>query len=188
MWIEELRYGNSVKRIDEGSVFAWIRTTFDNGATSWDNGNWSILDFDRSEVFTFTVNGGGQVHWSARTNNNGGIGGTYHDIIGNQKVNDGEWHLIGVTRSTANQRIRMWVDGQLDREFLANGSLDYMGRGNTRYGIIGDGSESSSANGSRNNIYYDGDIGGIWLWDEYELNEEEVLSFYKSQAGRYKRT
>ena len=190
MFIDDLVYGNNVRRIDEGSMFAWVRSTYDSGSDAWDSSNWAILDFDRSDVFTFALNGGGQIQFSARTNGNGGIGGTYHDIVGNQKVNDGHWHYVGVTRSTANQRIRMWVDGKLDREFIANGSLGYMGRGSTRYGVIGDGSEKESPTDTTpgNNVYYDGDIAAIWLYDEKELSEEEVKKHFLATSRRFGRS
>jgi hypothetical protein len=190
MWIDTLKYGNNDKRIDEATIAAWVRTDFDNGSgDAWNSENWAILDFDRSEVFTFALTGGGYLSFSARTSNNGGIGGTYHDIVGNTRVNDGYWHHICVTRSTANQRIRMYIDGKLDREFLANGNLGYMGRGSTRYGIIGDGSEKSSPTDTTpgNNIYYEGDISAIWLYDEKEMSEREVYDFYMGTAPKFGR-
>ena len=190
MWIDTLKYGNNDKRIDEATIAAWVRTDFDDGSgNTWNSNNWAILDFDRSEVFTFALTGSGFLSFSARTSNNGGIGGTYHDIVGNTRVNDGYWHHICVTRSTANQRIRMYIDGKLDREFLANGNLGYMGRGSTRYGIIGDGSEKGSPGDTTpgNNIYYEGDISAIWLYDEKEMSESEVYDFYMGTAPKFGR-
>lgn len=190
MWIDTLKYGNNDKRIDEATIAAWVRTDFDDGSgNTWNSGNWAILDFDRSEVFTFALTGSGFLSFSARTSNNGGIGGTYHDIVGNTRVNDGYWHHVCVTRSTANQRIRMYIDGKLDREWSANGNLGYMGRGSTRYGIIGDGSEKESPTDTTpgNNIYYEGDISAIWLYDEKEMSESEVYNFYMGTAPKFGR-
>lgn len=190
MWIDTLKYGNNDKRIDEATIAAWVRTDYDDASgNTWNSNNWAILDFDRSEVFTFALTGGGYLSFSARTSNNGGIGGTYHDIVGNTKVNDGHWHHVCITRSTANQRIRMYIDGKLDREWSANGNLGYMGRGSTRYGMIGDGSEKESPTDttSGNNIYYEGDISAIWLYDEKEMSEREVYDFYMGTAPKFGR-
>ena len=55
-----------------------------------------------------------------------------------------------------------YLDGQVDKEYTANGNLEGLGFGKeTRYGIIGDGSEVTTYNGVKNNIFYDGDIGAV---------------------------
>lgn len=184
MWIDTLNYGSGVQ-ISEFSVFAWMRTTFNSGTPGvWNNNNWSILDFDRSEVFTFTVNGTGEVQIAGRPTSAGGFS-TYIDSVGSARNNDGNWHYIGYTFSVANQRIQYFVDGKLDRTQNANGSLGPLGAGSTTYGIIGDGSEARTPNSSRNNIYFQGDIGAIHMWDAHALTEAEVYTNFNATRSRF---
>lgn len=190
-YVKTLNYGNG-SYIYEMSVFAWIKTTFNTGTyNTWDNSNWSILDFDRSDVFTFAMNGKGQILMSGDPSNNGGIaaatGGSaaYFDILGTAQCNDGVFHYIGYTYSVANQEIVMYVDGAVDKTFTANGSLGYLGAGVTRYGIIGDGSEATSEGGSGNNIFMQADLAALHFYDGKALTSDEVLENYNASKGRF---
>jgi len=183
-YVKTLNYGGG-KTISEMSVFSWIRTTFNSGTPgNWNNGNWSLLDFDRSEVFTFAVNGTGEVHMSGASSNTGGFSGLY-DLVGTSRNNDGNWHYIGYTFSVANQKIVMYVDGQVDRTHTANGSMTALGNGVTRYGIVGDGSEAGSEGGGGNSIYYDGDIAQLTFYDGKALTPQEIQQNYNALRGRF---
>lgn len=190
LWINTLSYGASSLRgtVSELTIGAWVRTTFNSGSVGvYNSANWSILDFDRSETFNFVVGGAGDIQFSGRSSNNGGIGGTYYDITGNGLVNDGNWHFIALTFSIANQEIRMYIDGQLDKLHTANGSMTALGNvtSSTRFGFIGDGSEATTANGSRNNIYYEGDIGEVHMYDDKVLTAAEILHNYDVTKSSY---
>ena len=79
----------------------------------------------------------------------------------------------------------MYVDGDTDRTF-SYGSLGSLGTGgSTRYGIIGDGSESSTENGSRNEIHYSGDISIINFYDNKVLTQQEILQNFNATRGRF---
>jgi len=185
-WLANLNYGNS-NTISEMSIFAWARTSYDAGSLNgFSNTQWAFLDFDRSEVFNFYFNGKGQVSFSGRASNYGGIGSTYFDIIGAAQNNDNVWHLVGLTYSVTDQEIVMYVDGAVDETFTANGSLTALGGGGaTRYGIVADGSEATSENGSRNNVYYQGDIASILFYENTVLTAQQVTDLWNGQKSTF---
>lgn len=184
-YIKTLNYGGG-NTISEMSVFAWIRTSYNGGTPSiWNQNNWSLLDFDRSEVFTFALNGTGELQMSGRSSNTGGIGSGYYDILGNLRNNDGNWHYVGWTFSVANQKIIMYVDGQVDKTFTANGGMTALGYGVTRYGLIGDGSEATYEGGAGNDIFYEGDIASLSFYDGKSLTLSEILQNYNALKGRF---
>lgn len=182
----ELVYGGGTT-ISEMSVFAWTRTTFNSGTPGvWNNNNWSILDFDRSEVFTFALNGTGEVQLAGASTNTGGIGTTgFYDIVGTETYNDGNWHMVGWTFSVADQKIIMYADGEVDATFTGNGSMTALGSGVTRYGLVGDGSEAGSVNGGQNNLFYDGDVASILFYDNKVLTDVEVKQNFEAFRGRF---
>lgn len=179
--LDNLNYGNS-NRIAEMSVFCWVRTTFNSGtAGTWNNNNWSILDFDRSEVFTFTLNGTGEVQMSGRDNTN-----NYFDIVGTQRCNDGQWHHIGWTYSSTDNEIIMYVDGEVDRTHTYANLGELGTGGSTRWGIIGDGSERGGAgSSSKNNIYFQGDIAKLEFYDDRVLTATQVKRSYNAFKRRF---
>ncbi|MEM8896112.1 MAG: LamG domain-containing protein, partial [Bacteroidota bacterium] len=139
--------------IAEVTVEAWIKTSFSGG--SW-NGNWAIVDFDRSEYYNLFVNGdNGTVGFST---NSGGM----DDFYGVTVVNDDQWHHIAAVYDGVDKHI--YVDGVLDGSRTNPHNGNALGSNNTRFGIIGDGSEASSYNGSKNNVFYDGDISELRIW------------------------
>jgi hypothetical protein len=178
-----LVYGGGAT-LPEMSAFAWIRTTYNSGTVGvWNNSNWSLLDFDRSEVFSFALNGTGEIQMSGASSNYGGFANLY-DLVGNTRYNDGKWHYVGWTFSVAEQKITMYGDGEVDRVFTANGSMTALGSGVARYGIIGDGSESTAPGNSTNSIYYSGDIGSIKFYNR-ALSALEVRKNYEAARDRY---
>ena len=109
--IENLNYGSNYS-LTEFSVFSWMKTSYNVGTEGvWDNVNWSLVDFDRSEQYNLVITGRGRVAMSGKPGNTGGIGPSpsgeaqYLDIIGDQIVNNGNWHYVGYTYSVANQNI-----------------------------------------------------------------------------------
>merc|ERR1719163_2527078 len=74
-------------------------------------------------------------------------------------LNDGQWHHVVVTYSALAGKKMIYVDGDYDSEKAIKGPV---GEGRlTRYGFIGDGSEASSHNGARNNLYYEGELASV---------------------------
>ena len=187
-YIESLNINNT---ISEMSVFAWVKTTYNSGTPGvWGEGNWSIIDFDRSEKFQLTISNAGEVAMAGNTSDRGNIGissgGGFSgqccfDIVANTRVNDGEWHYVGYTFSVSNQEIIFYVDGVVDKTYTADGTMTALGTAPTsrnRYGFLGDGSEASSQNGGRNGIYFDGAIAAIHYYRTKLLSPSEVYQNY----------
>jgi len=156
-------YFNVANQLKEFTVLAVVRIPTTGG-------NWSILDFDRSEYFcccagipSGSISGEGD-YVGFHTNASGyGI----HDMWGSKIVRDGAWHVI-VWRYNCYEQYdkKIWVDGVLDAQADAYPEGVGVGTGTTRYGFIGDGSEANTFDGGRNNIYFEGDIGEVRFWDE----------------------
>ena len=171
-YITKLNYGDPSTSPDNGdfpnfTCHLWVRTTFSDPSTSV-SVNWSWIDFDRSETFNIYPLGNGTVGFSGRDGIN-----DYFDTSGTIAVNDGNWHCVSVTWDASAAQLKFYVDGELDilRQYSSGGALGTAGQ--RRWGFVGDGSEATGENGSRNNIYYDGDIGRIVLL-KATLTDEEV--------------
>lgn len=175
-----LNYGSS-NTIQYCTVLAWIKTT-DSG--DWFR-NWAIIDFDRSEVFNFYTRGdNGKIGLSFDD------GGGHHDVYSNTAVNDGNWHQIGFTfTSTPLALVTFYLDGEADGTDTNSGNnLSWGTSQATRYCIIGDGSEATSANGSRNAYYYDGEIAALYFWEgnsSSQLTSKQVRAIFERDRGRF---
>ncbi|MBL4706639.1 MAG: hypothetical protein JKY54_19070, partial [Flavobacteriales bacterium] len=140
------------------TVEAWVKTTFSGSSYS---DNWAIVDFDRSEYYSVYVRGdNGQVGFS--TSDNTSSIDDFSSGAGNT-VNDGQWHHIAVAYDGTDKII--YIDGiEVARNISAHGG-NSLGTGLTRFGFLGDGSEAASLNGGRNNIYFDGEIDEVRIWN-----------------------
>jgi hypothetical protein len=193
MYISNSNYGSASTNgtISELTLLCWIKTGF-TGSNSSDGGytqsNWAWICFDRSEVFIFYPDDGGQIKFAGESSNAGGFT-TYYDLGGgtdsSKLINDNQWHQVGVTFSVLNQKINFYKDGVQIRSLSSNGNMTALGAGAKRYGIIGDGSEASSANGSRNDIHYQGKIATILMYDSKALTADEVRQNYLSTKERF---
>lgn len=163
------------------SISAWVNTTYSsNGAFN----NWSILDFDRSEYFNIFVHGNGQLGFATRA---GGISDSYGGTPGD--LNDGNWHyVVGVFNGTNKL---LYIDGALSLTVANPHGGVSLGTGTNRFGFIGEGSEASTFNANRNNIYYNGSYDEIrflntslssdWISTEYN-NQNSPSTFYSHSA------
>jgi hypothetical protein len=80
----------------------------------------------------------------------------------------------------------MYGDGEIDKTHTSSASFTALGTSRTtRYGIIGDGSESSAEGNSLNGIYFDGDIGAIMFWDSTVLSPGQIRRIWQQQRGTY---
>lgn len=148
------------------SVEAWVRTTFSGGNY---NSNWAIVDFDRSDFYDLFVRGDdGRVGFSTYASS-----GAISDFYGTTAVNDGQWHhIVGVYDGTDKL---IYVDGVLDASLPNPHSGAALGKATTRFGFIGDGSEAGAYNAGRNNLYYEGDISEVRIWNRV-LDAAEIDS------------
>ncbi len=145
------------------TIEAWVNTSV-SGEGQYDN--WSIIDFDRSEYFNLYVRGSdGFVGFSTTDNVNG-----TDDFNGAIAVNNGAWHHIVAVYDGTDKLI--YVDGILDETKVNPHGGNDLGTGLTRYGYLGDGSESDTYNGSRNNNYYNGSIDEVRVWSTVRTASE----------------
>ncbi|TET60933.1 MAG: LamG domain-containing protein, partial [Promethearchaeota archaeon] len=153
-------------------------------ATAWvkiqeDRGGWSILDFDRSEYFTFAAGTPGyradDGHVEFDCTNDYGQTDDYHGGILIDE--DGAWHHCVITFDyTQEYDKKIFVDGVLDlpsRNSWSGNPYPIGDISETRFGYIGDGSESTSFNGGRNNHYFEGLLDDVRYFD-YALSDKEI--------------
>ncbi len=158
--------------LDQVLALVVYKTTVSGG----DNDNWAFLDFDRSEYFNFNVKGDGGLRFSYSN------GGTIYDLDGSTTgMNDGLPKLgVAIYDNTLTNETEIRADGQRDyyNDNLTNGAT--LGSANTRYGIVGDGSEASSFNSSINNNYYGGEIAEIIYFDNqsFTASQLQILESY----------
>ncbi len=140
------------------------------------NDNWAFLDFDRSEYFNFSIKGNGGLRFSYSN------GGNTYDLDGSTNgMNDGLAKLgVAIYDNSLTNETEIRADGMRDyySDNLTNGAT--LGSANTRFGIIGDGSEASSFNSSINNNYYGGEIAEIIYFDNqsYSASQLQILESY----------
>ena len=181
--IENKNYKNSGE-IENMVVFTVFQTDFEGGESS---GNWSFLDFDRSEYFNFYVRGdNGQLGFS-NTNANNNIRDNYSNTGG---LNDNRPHLgVAIYSSDEVLDTKLRIDGQEDLAIDRESTGIKLGSGNhVRYGFIGDGSEASTFNGDRNNIYYNGEIAEIIYFENQDLSMEDIYKIESYLGLKYNLT
>ena len=171
--IQNLHY-DTAGQIPEITVSAWVKIPAGGG-------NWSIVDFDRSDYYTCaagipsgSTNGAGDyVGWHT-TNSSGGI----DDMWSTGTVRDDAWHFIAwvYDGNEVNDK-KIYIDGALDAEKDAETTGVNLGKGSTRYGFLGDGSEATAFNGGRNNIWYEGSISDVRIYNR-ALSIDEIKQLY----------
>jgi FlaG/FlaF family flagellin (archaellin) len=159
----------SSSAFDAMTACAWFRTSEDS---TGEFDNWALLDFDRSEYFNLYVLGNGSVGFS--TSAVAGTGGAVDDLATASTFADGTWHhACAVYEDDGTKRI--YVDGRLEASRSGVHGGDPLGSGATRYGFIGDGSEASSFDGSRNDLHYTGRVDDVRLYAS-ALSASEVAA------------
>lgn len=148
------------------------------------NSNWNrYAAMDCSEYWCLLDDSGGQdgdhdVRWSIRD----GSGG--HQIYSSTSLSTGSWyHVVGVFDPDA-QEIRLYIDGNLEATESTGDST--LGTGDyTRYMFIGDGSEATSFDGSKNSAHPDADIDEFKLYED-ALNQKQIQEMYDKGRDRFR--
>ena len=176
--IQTLHY-DTQGQISELTVSAWVKIPAGGG-------NWSIVDFDRSDYYTCaagipsgSTNGAGDyVGWHT-TNSSGGT----DDMWSTGTVRDDAWHFIAwvFDGNEVNDK-KIYIDGVLDAEKDAETTGVDLGSGVTRYGFLGDGSEAAEFNGDRNNLWYEGSIDEVRIYHE-ALSFQQIQILYNEGHG-----
>ncbi len=182
-WLANLNYGGDPETgdnvISNMTVLSWFKTSESGGSYS---SNWSILDFDRSEAFSFYIREDtGKIGFS------GDDGNSMEDLYSDTACNDGEWHMAAVTfDQSAATEVVFYLDGEEDGS--DSSFVDPLGTGQaTRYGCIGDGSEMTSENGTRNDYYFIGEIAVLLFYEGSgaTLTASEIKQIYNVYRGRF---
>ena len=185
-WINDLNYAvngqhgpSNNGRCSEITCIVWYRTSAGspNASGAYQFDNWAFLDWDRSEFFNFNVGDHGRLQFAGDTDVT-----CCYDVMGTSTSNDGQWHMGAVVASSSNSRIRFYLDGQPDGTH--NFSFSYFGAGSRRWGIVADGSEATQNNGTRNGIYYDGDIAQLAFLSEF-WDDSKVLAHFTKTRSRF---
>jgi hypothetical protein len=152
MHIENLNFKNEYIMALEVEVE--FRTNYTD--SYWAN-NWAFLDFDRSEWFNTFVRAD---NCHAQMSSASPANGISDDLEGTTSLCDNQWHTVKYTFSTDGtaSNLELFVDGVSEKTVTGKHLAGIGDLTAQRYGFIGDGSEASSQNGSRNNHYFTGDI------------------------------
>lgn len=165
--------------IPELTISVWFSTTFTGAAY---NDNWAFVDFDRSDFYNFYISGDtGALEFSTSAS-----GSSTDDFVANTSgLNNGSWYL-GWAVYDGTDKIIYLNNSEDGRNSNPHGGSD-LGISSTRWGFVGEGSEATSFNGTRNNIYYQGSIDEIrisstvrsldWIKAQYLSMIDGFISF-----------
>jgi len=159
--IQNLKY-TEPGQISKLTVSAWVKVPLNGG-------DWSIVDFDRSEYYSCiagirntSANGEGDfIGFHTR-----GVSQGIHDMWSTTSIRDNKWHhIVWVFDSEQLYEKKIYIDGQLDSQVNYYNTNVKLGSGTDRYGFLADGSEANSYNAGRNKIYYQGSMDQVSIWD-----------------------
>jgi len=162
--IDNLSYSSTGGR--EVTACAWVRTS--------DPGDQYILSFDRNEYYRLQINGevaaDGQVGWQVMTINAGTEQQLDYGSV--TRVDDGLWHHV--TGVFNNGTSTIFIDGIPEPPAVGGPTF---GTGETRFGLMGAGSEATEFNGAQNPATrgLTGDLGDVRIYNR-ALTQEEILA------------
>ncbi len=170
-------YYNIAGQIKALTVSAWVKLPPDDP----NRGNWSIVDFDRSEYFSCiagipktSYHGHGDYVGFHTTDQREKT----HYMWSDAKIADGNWHhIVWVFDSTEQHDKKIYIDGKLDASTNGHGGNNLGYGDDVRYGFVGDGSEAYNFNGSRNEIYFKGTIDEVRIYHR-ALDKKEIEKLY----------
>jgi hypothetical protein len=168
-----LNYTNG-QTLSDLSAFIVYASGFTTGTY---NGNWSLIDFDRSESFNFYIHGNGRLAMSFQSE------GT-KDLVGATTSNDGSPNIATYLFDSAetNESV-MKLEGYED--YSVNNTSSHITVLSDRFGFIADGSEANAFDGGKNNIYYEGDIAEILFYDQGDSTTTDVKKKESYLALKY---
>ena len=151
-------------------------------ATAWvkiglNLGGWSILDFDRSEYFTFAAGTPGYRASDGHVEFDTSYAGGTNDFTGSTNIDEdipAAWYHCVVTFDYSLEfDKKVYVDGVLDAQVNAWNLIPVGDVGQTRFGFIGEGSEATDWDGARNSHYFQGALDDVRYFD-YALTDKEI--------------
>lgn len=166
------------------TISVWFRTTFSGAAY---NDNWAFVDFDRSDFYDFYVTADtGTLEFSTTASS----GGTDDFVADTAGLNDGAWRLAWAVYDGTDKFV--YLHDALDGTSPNPHSSAGLGSSSTRWGFVADGSEATSYDGTRNNIYYEGMIdevrishtarSGDWIAAQYLSMNDGFIGYGPEQS------
>ena len=138
--------------------------------------NFGMLDFDRSDYYSLTMTGNGEIMFSLATAASGSK--VIHDYVIDSplRYNDNAWHKVNVEYDAING-LNVYADGI---RILSEAYIGDIGGLSTRYGYIGDGSEADSFAANQNLNFYQGALDNITIYDGVQ-GEQAVIDSFESE-------
>ena len=141
----------------------WFKTSF---TTPGDYSNWALICFDRSEYWHLSIEGDGRIGFHSTSVS--GVTDDFWSSTNSNLVND-TWHHAAIVYDGTDKII--YVDGiEVARKTNAHAGENVGRSGVTRFGVLGDGSESSTFNSTTNGYYYDGMMTEARVWSVARLS------------------
>jgi len=172
--IQNIHYGQAGV-IDKITICTWFQSSFQGSSYS---DNWSFVDFDHSEYYSFYIRG-----------DNGKLGFSTTDakgktdiLSGNTILNDGKWHF-GCAVFDGEDKI-IYSDSLQDGRVVNPHKGENLGTGTIRYGFMGDGSEARIFDGLKNGYYFEGLIDEMAIYEEV-LPSKAIRDYYLATVEQY---
>ena len=103
-----------------------------------------------------------------------------YGVTSTEKYNDGEWHHLAVVYN--NGTMKLYMDGEFDKETVTG--VTSFGSGNTKYILLGVGSEANSFNGGIGPYdYYEGNLDEFRLWSVARTDEEIARNYNRLMSN-----
>jgi len=176
-----IEYEANTFPISTMTAICWFNTSFEGASYS---DNWSFLDWDRSEYWTFYVRGDtGTVSFSTNCDTAGAQDDM--DSVGTG-YNDGTWHMAAVVYDGTDKHI--YVDGVFDSTNENPHSGNPLGSNLDRWGTIGVNCEAATwaeaqAEADATNKYT-GKISMLYYWERI-LSAAEIWDFFVNTRKRF---
>lgn len=143
------------------SISTWIKTSASSG---------TILSFDNSEYYHLDLSLG-RIRLTTRTD----LDEINTITVIGADVNNNQWHHVAVSYDGVNYNI--YIDGELVKTQAHAGSVN-IGKGTTRYGMIGTLSTVSTFSNSPQGFYFSGQISDLGIWDSYALSAADATTMF----------
>ena len=162
--------------LDKLYTFVVYKTSHSSGSST---DNWSFIDFDRSEHYNCFVHGDGRLGFAHMT-------GSISDVYGTTASNNNEAHIgTYIYNNTLVKETTLKLDGVVEADVDVVNTGVKIGKNSTRYGFIGDGSEATGVNGSRNNRYFAGEIAEIIVFENANITPDDLNKIESYLALKY---
>ena len=155
---------------DKFTLEAWIK--IENGPSSSSTyGDFIFRKRDDWSLAIKNINGSLHLRGRFRRDNHG----DWPEVVSLQSISTGTWYHVAFTNSVSDQRIRIYINGSLDKEESWSSGGYGLTSGNNQVGV-----GASIWNGSDNPTnFFDGEISDVRFWDS-ERTQSAINSYKNS--------